>query len=113
MWGNNSSGQFGDGTLISTNTPTTIACPVQITTGIAEKSQVNALSIYPNPATDILNFAHNFKSLIIYNANGQALKSVQTPSNQLNISDLCAGAYYVKATLQNGENATHKLIIKK
>ena len=113
MWGYNSTGQLGDGTLVDKNVPTAIACPTSITTGIAEKSQVNALSIYPNPASDILNFAYSFTSVIIYNANGQALKSVQTPNNQLNISDLCAGAYYVKATLQNGENATHKLIIKK
>jgi hypothetical protein len=59
-----------------------------------------AISVYPNPANDVLNvaFADNLKSVEIYNAIGQKV-SAQYPNKKeikLDISGLQPGIYFVK-----------------
>lgn len=75
------------------------------------------LSIYPNPATEVLNINisnTNFKNseVVVYNISGtEILKTNMASSNaQLNIETLSNGVYFVKVTNQNGFNKTVKFV---
>lgn len=76
---------------------------------------LNAFSVYPNPATDILNI--NYKSevenLKIFNLLSQEVfsKNLNSSQNQVNISNLSQGTYVAKVTAQN---STHSFkLVKK
>lgn len=73
-----------------------------------------AFRYYPNPATTVLNISNNsaIESIIIYNLLGQAVisKSIGANSAQINLSQLSAGSYLVKAT--NGNTVKTFKILK-
>lgn len=70
-------------------------------------------SIYPNPAKSVINLTSKNSSTItnvqITDLNGRIVKEV-SPSNvsetQINVSDLNAGVYFVKAQTENGVGTT-------
>ena len=70
-------------------------------------------SIYPNPAKSIINLNSKngvtINSVEITDLNGRIVKQV-SPSNvsetQINVSDLNAGVYFVKAQTENGVGTT-------
>lgn len=74
------------------------------------------VSLYPNPATDVVNIKgleNNLKSIEVYNIAGQ--KVIATTNNNLktiNISQLEAGVYFVNLYTENASK-TIKLIKKK
>jgi len=57
-----------------------------------------SISIYPNPAEDIINVSNGEGTGIIYNSFGQEMKRVQLNSGheEVNISDLDTGMYYIE-----------------
>ncbi|MEO8235116.1 MAG: LamG-like jellyroll fold domain-containing protein [Flavobacterium sp.] len=61
------------------------------------------VSLYPNPANDVLNIETDLelKSIEIYNIQGQ--KVLSSTQKQINVSDLAAGIYMVK--IQDAKNA--------
>jgi hypothetical protein len=66
----------------------------------------NDMSIYPNPANEFLNIK-GFKSnnITIINSAGQIIKSIEVENDQINISDLKSGVYFIKT-----ENVYSKFI---
>jgi hypothetical protein len=70
---------------------------------------------FPNPAREVVNIisASVIKSLVIYNALGQEVYSVNpdTDNVKINTSAFENGVYVVKATTANGQKTT-KLVIK-
>ncbi len=93
------------------------------TTGINNNIDGNSsitstnLSVYPNPATDLLNINisnANFKNseVVVYNISGaEVLKTNMAANNaQLNIESLSNGVYFVKVSNQNGFNKTVKFV---
>lgn len=63
-----------------------------------EENISDAIAIYPNPATDIVNIvSQNDSELAIYNATGKEIKRVSTTQNNtaIDISDLPNGMYFV------------------
>jgi len=70
------------------------------------------LSIYPNPATDVLNIEleSELKSIEIYSLQGQ--KVITSSQKQINISSLSKGMYLVKVTNADNNSASQKLIVK-
>lgn len=70
------------------------------------------VSIYPNPATDLVNISakENVSSVEIIGLSGQKL--ITSESKQINVSHLSKGIYIVKIQLQNGKTETKKLIKK-
>lgn len=70
------------------------------------------VTLYPNPANDVLNveMTNEVQLVEIYNIQGQ--KVVTSNQKQINVSDLSSGMYMVK--VQDSENAiaTKKVIIK-
>jgi hypothetical protein len=75
------------------------------------------ISVYPNPATDVLNINlsnANLKNshLCITNVSGQQLlnTSMIGADAKINIEDLSNGVYFVTITNQNGLNQTVKFV---
>jgi hypothetical protein len=67
---------------------------------IRKTNPVNDITLYPNPATDVVNIESKFENRIatIYDRIGQCVKTITLTGNktQLNTSDLAAGIYFVR-----------------
>lgn len=72
----------------------------------------STVSIYPNPATDVVNIAskENIASVEIIGLSGQKLMT--SNEKQINVSHLNKGIYIVKITTVDGKTETKKLIKK-
>ena len=75
------------------------------------------LTVFPNPATDILNINlsnANFKNsnIVIYNVSGMEVSksTMNGASAQLNIETLGSGVYFVKVSNENGFSKTVKFV---
>jgi len=71
----------------------------------------NNISTTPNPTINIFTIdlkKETLKKAIIYNQLGQQVKEVTT--NEVNISNLTEGIYFVKITSESGKTATKKII---
>lgn len=81
----------------------------------AQVSNIDDLSIYPNPTTNgklYIVTKNNFtKEVTIYNVLGKEVISTSLYGKELNISKLKPGVYIIKVT-ENGISATRKLIVK-
>ncbi|MBK9639120.1 MAG: T9SS type A sorting domain-containing protein [Bacteroidetes bacterium] len=80
-------------------------------TGVAENSTVEDLSIFPNPASDVvyINSKHQIlESCLIYSADGRALRSIDT--NVFSISDLPQGIYVV--AIKTKQSFVFKKLVK-
>ena len=80
-------------------------------TAIAENN--SNISIYPNPATTVLNVeAEGYNTVEIVNILGQVVYGANATSNmQINVSNLNNGVYFVRLNGANG-TATQKFIKK-
>lgn len=78
-------------------------------------SDVNkkAVSIYPNPATEVLNLNVDSKinSADIYDLAGKLVKSASVADNKVNVKDLQNGTYVLKVNTEAG-STSHKFIKK-
>ncbi|MDP2723244.1 MAG: T9SS type A sorting domain-containing protein [Bacteroidales bacterium] len=74
------------------------------------------INIYPNPAknTLIIEHAENFevKSISILNKNGQEIKQFVSSIEQLDLSEIKSGMYFIKISLENGQ-IVKKIVIEK
>ncbi len=82
------------------------------TTGIAE-NETTGVSIFPNPATTVLNVnAEGYNTVEIVNLLGQVVYGANAESNmQINVEDLANGTYFVRLNGVNG-TTTQKFIKK-
>ncbi|WP_084399630.1 polysaccharide lyase family 7 protein [Pseudotamlana agarivorans] len=73
----------------------------------------NALSIYPNPASNVINIANakDFETVEIYNLVGKLVSKQAIPGNSMDISNLKSGLYIFKFSGKN--NTVNKRVIKK
>lgn len=78
----------------------------------SDKFVTKNFSIYPNPATDILNIeledSSTLNKVLIYSANGQLIR--ESSDKIMNVSGLAKGMYNVQVITDQGK-ATKKLII--
>jgi hypothetical protein len=88
--------------------------------GINTHESIERLSVYPNPAVDVLNimlYMNGEKTdLKVYNTIGKTvyqktIEQARSYRTKLNISDLPKGIYFVEA-LSNQEKIVKKLVIK-
>jgi metallopeptidase family M12-like protein/type IX secretion system substrate protein len=72
------------------------------------------LSVYPNPAKDVLNITTDkvIESVQIVSVSGQLMRTIQSDDayEEVNISNLQAGMYYVLIRTEGGELITEKFI---
>ncbi|CAM4186097.1 polysaccharide lyase family 8 super-sandwich domain-containing protein [Flavobacterium weaverense] len=77
----------------------------------------SGITIFPNPAKDILTIngieSNNVKTATIISMLGQQIKTVDKPGNQINVSNIQEGIYFLKLQLDDNRTVTKKLIIKK
>ena len=94
----------------SSNDCTTIT--ITNNTSVSENG-ANSFSIFPNPATTVLNVnAEGYSTIEIVNLLGQTVYTANTTSNmQINVSELNNGVYFVRMNGENG-TATQKFIKK-
>lgn len=85
---------------------------VDLPTGISDNNE-SRTTIYPNPATNVLNVVSEkeIQMVEIYNVEGQLVKTIDGNVNSIGISELNNGIYFVKIRTENG-TATHKFIKK-
>jgi len=76
---------------------------VQVSTIITSNSKVEdvSLRVFPNPATDLLQFEAALESIKIYHINGQLVETISGKLNQINVSDLESGTYILVGLLDN------------
>jgi hypothetical protein len=70
-------------------------------------------SIYPNPATDVINIStsDNVLRVEIFNIQGQLVKAATGEMHSISVKDLANGLYTLKLTTDNG-TTMHKIIKK-
>jgi len=80
------------------------------TTSITEESASNSnIKLFPNPASDFLtiqppiDFTETPAIFTLYDQTGRVVRSLETTSNTINISDLPNGFYTVKYKTENVE----------
>jgi hypothetical protein len=75
----------------------------------------NNFTVYPNPATDIINISNlnglEITKSTITDINGRIVKEINSSVNAINISDLTAGLYFLNVTTTTG-NGTTKIVKK-
>jgi len=70
-------------------------------------------SYYPNPVKEVLNLSsvEQIKHVSIYNLSGEKVMEKHTIKNgQIQMSNLPAGVYVIKASLKNGKTETFKIV---
>lgn len=72
------------------------------------------LTMYPNPAVDLVHFSNyeTIKNIMIYDISGNILLRKMLELNQVNISELNQGIYFVSITDENEKVTTLKLVKK-
>ncbi len=83
--------------------------------GLTE-NQIDALKLYPNPITDVLNIKHSsdIERVEMFTMTGQRLSTNAQKTNhyKLDLRNLSSGMYIVKVYLKNGESKAYKVIKK-
>jgi alpha-tubulin suppressor-like RCC1 family protein len=114
-WGVNNQGQLGNGT-VSTNGCGCEATPVQVSSlcpplleGLNELNRTASLEIFPNPVSDHLHIiAEKIKTITITNALGQNLET--HIADDIDVSFLSPGIYFVMIGFENGQVAVRRFI---
>ena len=84
--------------------------------GVADNvAQTAAISVYPNPASDVVNIAGaDMNKVSFADINGRTVKSLNVNANQatISISDLSTGVYMMTVETADGATTTKKLLKK-
>jgi hypothetical protein len=84
--------------------------------GTEEVSRTNAFSIYPNPASNLVNVSSTellIRNIELTDINGRVVKKItndDTASTQVDLTDLAKGVYLLKITSNDGFTSTKKII---
>lgn len=108
-WGYNGGGWLGDGSTTSVANPMKIIdC---VTLGTDETAFQNPV-IYPNPAHDVLHWAHigTVSHYKIIDAVGQIVKSGTAEANEIDLSPLSSGLYIIVLDSPNGKIFRQKFV---
>lgn len=98
-----------------TNHSFLIRAVVEYTTGEIEELEGTPISIYPNPATNVLNIeaGKDVQKVTLFNLAGQMVftEQMQTGKTSIDLNGLMKGLYFVRIESMEGTN-TQKLIIQ-
>jgi len=109
------SDQYSGKVIIRNNDPTadmvTINVVMVVTVGVNENGEQEYVSVYPNPASTMLNVGSNgeITNVRLINTVGQVV--FDNAATQINVSDLEGGVYFIQIDTKNG-TTTQKIIIQ-
>ncbi|MFK5890242.1 MAG: T9SS type A sorting domain-containing protein, partial [Flavobacteriaceae bacterium] len=85
------------------------------TLAVSQQQLLDGFAMYPNPVRggllNIQSQSNTEKNINIYDVIGKRVFQKTTKANQINISNLRAGMYFVKV-VQDGKIATRKLVVE-
>lgn len=85
-------------------------------TGVDNIAKASAISVYPNPVTDVMTIANSSNeamNLQLVNAMGQTVKKARTTgTGKLSVGDLTAGMYWLTVTDVKGNKLHTQAIVK-
>lgn len=84
----------------------------KIGTGQSEMPEANALSLYPNPATEAFSFSREVNNVTIYTLEGQLVYSKNAPTQRVDVSAFAKGVYFVTTTDADGNKENLRLIVE-
>jgi len=88
-------------------------CQVELLSN--ESNSISNFTIFPNPSSDIINISgitdEEF-SIIIYNLQGQIVKSISSETNQINVTSLTSGVYFIKIQTEDDKTVIKRFIKK-
>ncbi len=88
-------------------------CQVELLSN--ESNSISNFTIFPNPSSDIINISgitdEEF-SIKIYNLQGQILKSISSKTNQIDITFLTSGVYFIKIQTEDNKTIIKRFIKK-
>lgn len=101
---------FGGNTTpqISTSLNSTQSASLNVLANTSYEKQ-SAVSFYPNPATDKINFNLDIESVSLFTFEGKKI-NVDLQNNTLDLSGLNNGVYLIQGTKRNGSSFSDKLI---
>jgi len=85
-----------------------------VNTGFNRKNMLESLSVYPIPATSIVNIEmDNLKSVDVIAYSGKVVTTAPAMGNKLvlDVSSLKKGAYFLKITDNNNDNVIKKVLV--
>lgn len=102
MWGSNLFGQIGDASNLTKNIPVLIVCPTLSKNQLLFKS---GFSIYPNPASSLLNIelieGQDLSKIIIFDISGKKVLEQTENTRTINIENLANGMYIIEMFSEN------------
>lgn len=106
---------YTPGTLATTGgteiTDFSLSVGSSTSTAIKFKENVEIVSLYPNPAKDLISFdVKNVEKVEVFNITGKLMQEVKANVNKVNISDLVSGVYFVKIKDTQGKVFTNRVI---
>ncbi len=73
-------------------------------------SKLKSLSLFPNPAKEILTFSEGVSNISVTDLSGKIIKQFSNSEKSINISNLVKGTYIITATSKSGELINRKFI---
>lgn len=77
--------------------------------GVTEQNTKDNITVYPNPANDMINITGNVKNVLVYDIRGVAVKNVSN-QKQIDLKVLSSGIYFLKITDDNNQTTVKKII---
>lgn len=69
------------------------------------------LTLYPNPAVDVVYVNGAYRELQILDLGGRVLRQ-QAAASQIELGDLTPGTYFFRFTAEDGRGATYKVVVR-
>lgn len=108
--------EYTPGTLVSAGGTEITTFTITVQEGVSSISNNtvnNALSLYPNPANDMVYFnVENVTNVDVFNVTGKLVQSATGNVTTLNINELNSGVYFVMVKDIQGKMYTNKLIVE-
>lgn len=91
--------------------PTSFLADNDCTLSVDETEESTEVSVFPNPASDIIYLSQAVEMLSIYSIEGKLLASFQQPATSVNLPATLQSGVYVMHLQNKGKTTTQKLVV--
>jgi hypothetical protein len=87
---------------------------IDLSLATAEVSTKETLQVYPNPFQDVITISNtrDVKMINVMDATGRLVKTIEKPSNQINLGELKSGLYVLQLLHKDGTTSSVKAMKK-